>query len=114
VSKKTIAFTMPASALRNRERPPIVIDAVAEPAPPGAESETDEWVRDPDTHAADEPLRMEARTPRLSGSELSVTIDLAAERSLMDAVSLSFILPYALGWFWLANLMARRSRLWGL
>jgi hypothetical protein len=43
----------------------------------------------------------------------SVTINLAAERNLMEAMTLSFMIPFALGWFWFAHAMARRQRLWG-
>ena len=45
--------------------------------------------------------------------ESSATIDLAAERSLIEVVSLSFLVPFALGWFWFVNAMNRRARLWG-
>ena len=43
----------------------------------------------------------------------SLTINLAAERNLMEAMTLSFMIPFALGWFWFAHAMARRQRLWG-
>jgi len=48
-----------------------------------------------------------------SAREASATIDLAAERNLMEVVSLSFLVPFALGWFWFVNAMNRRARLWG-
>ena len=41
-----------------------------------------------------------------------MTIDLSAERNLMEAMTLSFMLPFALGWFWFAHAIARRQRLW--
>jgi hypothetical protein len=44
----------------------------------------------------------------------SVTVNLAAERDLMETMTLSFIVPFALGWFWFANAMARSQRVWGL
>jgi hypothetical protein len=28
-------------------------------------------------------------------------------------MTLSFALPFALGWFWWANTIARRQRMWG-
>jgi hypothetical protein len=41
-----------------------------------------------------------------------VMIDLASERNLVEVMSLSFFLPFALGWFWFANAMRRRHPLW--
>jgi hypothetical protein len=112
VSRKTIAFTMPAAGPRRRERTPVDPDALwDEPASlsasdePGAES--DEWVRDRD-------LRLEFEPARTAAAEASVTLDLAAERNLMEVVSLSFLVPFALGWFWLVNAMSRRYRIWGV
>ena len=45
----------------------------------------------------------------------SMTIDRPAERSLMEAMRLSVTLPFALGWFWWANAIAWRQRIfvWG-
>ena len=120
MSKKTIAFTMPAAGPRPPERAPVVLDALAgESAPlsaadePGVgdaenDKESDKWVRDRD-------VRLEAAPAPASPSarEASVTLDLAAERNLMEVVSLSFLLPFALGWFWFVNAMNRRARLWG-
>ena len=40
-------------------------------------------------------------------------IDLPAERSLMEAMTLSVTLPFALGWSWWANAIAWRQRMWG-
>ena len=48
-----------------------------------------------------------------SAREAGVTIDLAAERSLVEVVSLSLLVPLALGLFWFVNAMNRRIRLWG-
>ena len=41
----------------------------------------------------------------------TLILDLAAERSLMEVLLLSFAAPFALGWFWLAHAMAGRVRL---
>jgi hypothetical protein len=43
-----------------------------------------------------------------------ITINLAAERDLMETMTLSFVVPFALGWFWFAHAMARRQHLWGV
>jgi hypothetical protein len=125
VSKKTIAFTMPAAGRGPGERAPVVLDgltgervafAAAEESlrEAGIDGKTDEWVRDRPSRGdaglslAPEPPAMRAPTPGVA------TIDLAAERNLMEAMMLSFIVPVALGWFWFAHAMARRQRLWGV
>ena len=53
-------------------------------------------------------------TPRPFHPGAEITIDLAAERNLMEAVSLGFFVPFALGWFWFVHAMARRQRMWGV
>ncbi len=61
-------------------------------------------MRDPDLRGADEPRRMAVLPPpRFFEMGGSVTIDLAADRSLMEAVALSWMTPFALGWFWYVN-----------
>ena len=119
MSKKTIAFTMPAAGPR-RERAPVDLDALAresaswaasdEPGVGDAENdkESDKWVRDRDVRLNADPAPAPPSPP-----EASVTLDLAAERNLMEVVSLSFLLPFALGWFWFVNATNRRMRLWG-
>ena len=119
MSKKTIAFTMPAAGPR-RERAPVDPDALGgesaslsasgEPSVRDArsESEFDEWVRDRDVRLTADPPPAPS-----SARESRATIDLAAERNLMEVVSLSFLVPFALGWFWFVNAMNRRIRLWG-
>lgn len=125
MSKKTIAFTMPGSARRPRERAPVVLDAatgenVAFAADEeslrdvGPEWTSDEWVRDRAPRDASGPspdaeAPMRARVAIGAG----LTIDLAAERSLMEVMALSFAVPFALGWFWSAHALARRERMWG-
>jgi hypothetical protein len=113
VSKKTIAFTMPQPASRPRERAPLIIDAVAESA---AEAEgatrPDEWVSEQAPH--EPPQAVAPRLPFAFEARTSLTIDLAAERSLTEAISLSFLTPFALGWFWWVHAATRRPRLWGL
>lgn len=120
MSKKTIAFTMPA-ARRPRERSPVVLDGLTGEKVPfaadeqnlrdlGRESRSDEWVRDSARDA--EPSRVPDPPLRALAIGASMTIDLAAERSLAEAMTLSFTLPFALGWFWFAHALARRQRLW--
>lgn len=115
MSKKTIPFAMPAGR-RERERAPLVLDGLTGESVPfaadeqdlrdaGSERKPDEWVRD--SAPGGEP------PSRALAFGASMTIDLSAERSLMEAMTLSFALPFALGWFWWANAIARRQRMWG-
>ena len=125
MSKKTIAFTMPGPARGPREHAPVVLDgltgesvpfAAAEPSlrDAGTDSRTDEWVRDRPSPDAPGPSPLPDPPPlRAFAVGASVTINLAAERNLMEAMTLSFMIPFALGWFWFAHAMARRQRLWG-
>ena len=119
MSRKTIAFTMPAAGPRPRERAPLDLDALGGEGAPfaasdapgvgdaGIDKESDKWVRDRDVRLKVDPA------PAPSAREAGVTIDLAAERSLTEVVSLSFLVPFALGLFWFVNAINRRIRLWG-
>jgi hypothetical protein len=122
LSKKTIAFTMPATGRGLRKSAPVVLDGVtAESVPFAAEEQnlreaesdlrSDEWVRDNALDA--EPSPIAAPPSRALAVGASMTIDLSAERSLMEAMTLSVTMPFALGWFWWANAIARRPRVWG-
>jgi hypothetical protein len=122
LSKKTIAFTMPATGQRQRERTPVVLDGLTgERVPFAAEEQSlrdaesdprsDKWVRDSERYA--EPSPIAGPPSRALAIGASMTIDLSAERSLVEAMTLSFTLPFALGWFWWANAIARRQRIWG-
>ena len=125
MSKKTIAFTMPRAAQAPRESAPIVLDgltgenvafAAAEESlrDAGIEAKTDEWVRVQPLRKAGPPTDAEAPPFRALAFGAGVTINLAAERDLMETMTLSFMVPFALGWFWFAHAMARRQRLWGV
>jgi hypothetical protein len=119
VSKKTIAFTMPAAGPR-RDQPRVNAYALGcESAPFAASDEpgagdaginkaSDKWVRDRDVRLKVDP----APAPPFA-RESRATIDLAAERSLVEVVSLSILVPLALGLFWFVNAMNRRARWWG-
>jgi hypothetical protein len=120
VSKKTIAFTMPAAGRRARESAPVVLDGLTGESVPfaaneqnlrdaGSDSRSDEWVRD--SGRAAEPSGTPDAPLRALAFSASMTIDLSAERSLMEAMTLSFMLPFALGWFWFAHAVARRQGL---
>jgi hypothetical protein len=122
LSKKTIAFTMPAKERRPRKSPPLILDAVSGESVPFAPNEqnlrdaesdlrSEQWVRDSALNA--EPSRTIDPPSRALAVGASMTIDLSAERSLVEAMTLSFTLPFALGWFWWANAVARRQHMWG-
>jgi len=126
VSRKTIAFTMPSAGRRTRERAPAVIDGVTGESvafaaaaeslrDAGPDAETDEWVRDRTSRDAAEtsPVPETWQSPAFAFGA-SATINLAADRDLIEAMTLSFVVPFALGWFWFAHAMARRQRLWGV
>jgi len=126
VSKKTIAFTMPATGRGPRERAPVVLDGLTGESVPfvadeqrlrdaGTNSKTDEWVRDRPLHDAGGRSPVPEPPPlRALGFGAGVTINLAADRNLMEAMTLSFMVPFALGWFWFAHAIERRQRLWGV
>ena len=106
MSKKTVPFSMPA-APRARQPEPLALEA---PSPPRAAAgvfagaRPDDWVRDRDLAANPRPLD-DALAPA------RVLLDVAAERSLMEVFALSFLVPFALGWFWFANAWAGRGRI---
>ena len=107
MSKKTVPFTMPASAPRSRKQEPLALDAPSRPragASDFAGARPDEWVRDRDFVAGPLPAD-DALAPT------RVLLDLAAERTLAEVLSLSFLLPFALGWFWWVNAWAGRGRI---
>ena len=121
LSKKTNAFTMPATGRRPRARKQVVLDGLTGESVPfaanepnlrdvGSESRPDEWVRDSAGDA--EPSRIPDPPSPALASGASMTLDLLGERSLMEAMTLSVTLPFALGWFWWANAIAWRQR-WG-
>ena len=89
MSKKSVAISLPAKTPR----------AVQTPAP----SQSEDWVREQDIHAAEDAMAVRP-TARL-------VLDIAAERSLMEVMTLSALVPFALGWFWLMNAFAGRARI---
>ena len=94
MSRKTIAFSMPAAAREpagaGGRAPDIVIDAGS-----------DDWVSD---------RNIRAEEPRTPAAGPSLILDLAADRSLMEVMALSFFAPFALGWFWWVKALTGRMR----
>jgi hypothetical protein len=101
VSKKTIAFAMPTAATRAREGESVGKERASRSAVP---AQSDDWVRDRESG-----LGAPAH-PVYSAAPAQVVLDLSAERTLIEVLSLSFIVPFALGWFWVVNALAGRLR----
>jgi hypothetical protein len=109
LSKKTIAFTMPATAPRTRkaEPNPAPIEAPSGDGAPFARAvrpPSDDWVRERELAARSGPAPNPPAPPRL-------VLDLTAERTLGEVMSLSVLVPFALGWFWFADTMSGRTRI---
>jgi hypothetical protein len=51
--------------------------------------------------------RQALATAQPPAAPAALLVDLAAERDVMEVAALSFLLPSALGWFWLRNLVTR-------
>ena len=86
MSKKTVPFSMPASAPRSRKQEPVAPDVPSRPrAEPGdfAVARPDDWVRNRDL-AADPSPADDALSPT------RVFLDVAAERSLIEVFALTF------------------------
>ena len=123
MSRKTIAFTMPAAGRRPRKSAPVVLDGLTGETVPfaaadeqnlhdvGHDPKSDQWVRDDALDAG--PSRIPEPPSGALAVGANMTIDLSAERSLTEAMALSVMLPFALGSFWWAHAIARRQRLWG-
>ena len=107
MSKKTVPFSMPASAPRSRKQEPVALDEPSRPrvgVSDSAAARPDDWVRDRDFAAGPAPLDNALAPPR-------VLLDLSAERTLAEVLSLSFLVPFALGWFWFVNAWVGRARI---
>jgi hypothetical protein len=84
---------------------------------PSGDAETDRWIRAedvvplPDNSSA----RSASPTPGLYAAlPRDSTIDLAADRTFMQVLALSFLLPSMLGWFWVANAVKRYRQLFAV
>ena len=105
MSKKTIAFTMPAAAPRAREGESVGTGpASAWPPRSSVPARSDDWVRDRES-GLEAPAH-----PDFAAAPARVVLDLSAERTLIEVLSLSFLVPFALGWFWVVNALAGRLR----
>jgi len=106
VSKKTVSFSVPARTPRARDE--RLADADKRSREIATAAHPDDWVRDADHRAsADAPG---AEDPMAVRRGRALTLDLAAERSLMEVIALSFLVPFALGWVWFLHAMTGRVR----
>jgi len=105
VSRKTVPFSMPASAPRSRKSEPAALDENSGArASDFAGDRPDGWVRDRDFAAGPWPADDALAPPR-------VLLDLAQERTLAEVLCLSVLVPFALGWFWFVNVWVGRGRI---
>ena len=123
MSRKTIAFTMPAAGRRPRKSAPVVLDGLTGESVPfaaadeqnlhdaGHDPKSDQWVRDDARDAG--PSRIPETAIGRFGGRREHDDRSFRERSLTEAMALSVMLPFTLGWFWWAHAIARRQRLWG-
>jgi hypothetical protein len=118
MSRKTVPFKMPAKAAPRPDQPGVApVGEVSAPIPlrarrdatPALAAATDLWVQRCDEVEPVEtasPLRL-ATPPYEPFAAAGFTIDLAAERSLQEVITLSFLVPPMLGWCWLFYAMNR-------
>lgn len=90
MSRKTVAFAVPAALPLNApgKGRGAAIDA------------SDAWV-----------AHREAPDVAGGGTPHALLLDLAAERTLFEVFALSFLAPFALGWFWFMRAMAAPPRI---
>ena len=88
MSKETVSIGLPDGVSRSRELTP--------------RASPEDWGREPDFGGADS-MSM--------GRSDSFYVDLAAERTRFEVLALGAFMPFALGWFWLANVIAGRVRI---
>jgi len=122
MSRKTVVFKMPGADPKRRDEahgdealPPNASSKEAASGQIILATEPDRWVQ-----AHEMPLVPEraAQAPApvtfASQPRISLSFDLAAERSLPQMVALSMSLPPMLGWFWVTNAMNRYQRMFGV
>jgi hypothetical protein len=123
MSRKKIVIKMPIGAQADAGGPSSEAmagshaETLAGAFGPSGDAETDRWIRAEDVvplpdnssaRSAPPTLGLYAALPRDS------TIDLAADRSFMQVLALSFLLPSMLGWFWVANAVKRYRQLFAV
>ena len=115
MSRKKIVIKMPIADRADAGEPSA--EALGGAFGPSGDAETDRWIRAEDVvplpdnssvWSAPHTLGLYAALPQDS------TIDLAADRTFMQVLALSFFLPSVLGWFWAANAVKRYRQLFAV
>jgi hypothetical protein len=115
MSRKKIVIKMPSADRADAGEPSP--EALGGAFGPSGDADTDRWIRaedvvplldDQSAWSAPPTLGLYAAPPRDS------TIDLAADRTFMQVLALSFFLPSMLGWFWVANAVKRYRQLFAV
>jgi hypothetical protein len=115
MSRKKIVIKMPIGAQADAGEPSP--EAFGGAFGLSGDAETDRWIRAEDVvplpdnssaWSAPPAMGLYAALPRDS------TIDLAADRTFMQVLALSFFLPSMLGWFWVANAVKRYRQLFAV
>ena len=120
MSKKVVPFRMPARAIPRPDeaqaRPLETAKPEAGPAPsprarpkakPASASKADEWVQHREAGATGAATLGLGTPPDARLAVRGWTIDLAAERDLHEVMTMAFLIPPMLGWFWLFNIASR-------
>jgi hypothetical protein len=103
VSRKTIAFSVPAA------RAAEVIANSARSRGNGVPDRPDAWVRERALIVPANPTELPAFAANPRPADPFV-LDLAADRTLPEVFFLSLLTPWALGWFWLLRAMTAKPR----
>jgi hypothetical protein len=115
MSRKKIVIKMPIGAQADAGEPSP--EAFGGAFGLSGDAETDRWIRAEDVVPlpANSSARSAPPTPGLYAAlPRDSTIDLAADRTFVQVLALSFFLPSVLGWFWVANAVKRYSQLFAV
>ena len=123
MSRKKIVIKMPRADQADASEPsPEAMagshaEALAGAFGTSADTETDRWIRAEDVVPLPDNSRGRSALPapgHYAAPPWDSTIDLAADRTFMQVLALSFFLPSMLGWFWVANAVKRYRQLFAV
>jgi hypothetical protein len=115
MSRKKIVIKMPSADRADAGEPSP--EALAGAFGPSGDAETDRWIRAEDVVPLPDNSSARSAPPTLglyAALPGDSTIDLAADRSFMQVLALSFLFPSMLGWFWVANAVKRYRQLFAV
>ena len=113
MSRKKIVIKMPSADRADAGEPSPrreASEALGGAFGPSADAETDRWIRAEDVVPLPDNSSARSAPPNpglYAALPRDSTIDLAADRTFMQVLALSFVLPSVLGWFWVANAVKR-------